>query len=75
MRYHMLEVKSCIMVKHAQDAKNPSRAKPEYMFPCYVESYSELPKTTEVRLVEDLKAVGGVEGASGITSIRPTRVT
>lgn len=53
------------MVKQTQDVKNSSRSKSEYMFPCYIRNCSDLPETTRVRLVEDLKAVGGVDGVSG----------
>jgi len=53
------------MVKQNTTTKNSSIAKPQYVFPCYVENLSDLPETTEVRLVENLGSVGGVEGVSG----------
>ena len=53
------------MVKQTSAAKNSSIGKPQYGFPCYVESSSILPETTEVKLVEDLGSMGGVDGVSG----------
>jgi hypothetical protein len=50
------------MVKHEQRAKTSSR---DYRFPCYIATSSVLPEKTEVRPVENLASVGGIEGVSG----------
>jgi len=54
------------MVKQGQNTKTSSRDwRSGFRFPSYVESFSNLPETTEVQLVEDLGSIAGVEGVSG----------